>query len=228
MVNILKSQHAASIRTMALRTLAACSTRQGIVAGASHFTQLWTRDACFAIWGSLTVRDYDSVRIVLERITDSIDDNGRVPLRIGNKDMTLPFLRAWYYKKIMRKEPYWFRQSISMNDDIVYEDDKQGAYSVDSASLLIIAWALAKMMLPKDEYSRIHGSARMESLERAFSYYERDCRFGLIYQHPYSDWADSIKRKGYVGYSNMLYYAAAKSLSIIIIKKKDYYSKLCS
>jgi glycogen debranching enzyme len=224
MAAIPKNQESARIRTIALRTLAACSTKTGIVAGASHFSQVWTRDSCFGLWGSLTVKDYDTAKATLISLTDAIDENGRVPLRIGNMNMTMPFLRSWYNRKLRRRNADWLKNAIKQDSCPVFHDDKKKAHALDSASLLIMGWAIAKSIMGEKEYEKIATKSRINSLGKAFEYYKRYEQFGLLYQYPYADWADSIKRKGYSSYVNMLYYAAARSMATIVEGKEQYYN----
>ncbi|MFT4309311.1 MAG: amylo-alpha-1,6-glucosidase [Candidatus Woesearchaeota archaeon] len=221
----LDDDRTARIKTMAIRTLNACTTPIGIVAGASHFSQVWTRDACFALWGSLTLNDYDTVRISLEHITDMVDDIGRVPLRIGTGSMTYSFLRAWYYKKLLKKDGSWFKENITIKHGALYHDDKKRAYALDSGLLLIIGWALAKEMMPSKEYEIMATEKRISFLEKLYEHYRNYENYGLLYQYPYGDWADSIRRIGYSSYVNSLYYAATKGLSKIIPEKKEHYDE---
>ena len=64
----------------------------GIYAGETHFSDLWTRDCCFAGLGSLKCGDVEPVKSSLETLMAHMNESGLVPLRVGQKHFLLKYL----------------------------------------------------------------------------------------------------------------------------------------
>lgn len=77
-----------------------------------------------------------------------------------------------------------------------YEDAKTGDCPTDSCFQFII--------MAIDIYP--------EHCKKAWAFMQRFVRDGLIYEHGLGTWQDTIKHRGYVAYTNILYYQATKLL----------------
>lgn len=202
------------VAQIALRTLRACETSDSVVAGRRHFVQHWLRDACFAHWGHLALDEHERVERALAYFTSGIDGEGRVPLRYGNPNMFWPALADLLsgFRRYDARDPERSPR---------YGDDKRDSEAIDSTPLLVLLaglHALSGGEVPSGAY---------DSMERAMRRLETRERFGLLWQTPYADWCDSIKRRGYVTYTNALYYGALRSMSLLApdAKRKDAYAE---
>ncbi|MEK6898377.1 MAG: amylo-alpha-1,6-glucosidase [Nanoarchaeota archaeon] len=172
----------------------------GILAGTTHFNDLWARDAMFASLGVLELGDFGIVKKSLISLLDNQRDDGLFPNRIGI-NIILKFL--WFGKKMQKK--------VSYLDDIGHSEVK------DTNSLVIII---------ANEYVKKSGDADFakkyfEKLKKAVKYYGDD----LVEETPYANWADTIPKKGKVLYTNVLYWKAIVSLGELakkIRRKKEW------
>lgn len=187
----------------ALDTLRACETTHATVAGRRHFHQTWIRDSSFAAWGHLALGEHERAGSFVSLVESHVTGDGRLPLRFGDPFMAGPALRdlvsgfTRFEARDPRLEPRW-------------GDDKQNTVIVDSNPLFVLTAGLLELCRGTKP-TRV----RLDAMERAFAYSESRCRFGLIWQEPYADWCDSIKRRGYVTYTNALHYGAARVLALL-------------
>ena len=107
---------------IALAYLRARYTDRGIVAGSTHFSDIWVRDSIYASFGALSVGDYDIVKNNLKTLLDYKSDTSQIPLRVGEKHFMKKFLFG-----ISSKTP-----------QARFIDDKNVSVVVDSNSLFII------------------------------------------------------------------------------------------
>jgi hypothetical protein len=187
----------------ALRTLRACEGKDGVVAGRRHFHQYWIRDACFASWGHLVLAEYDRVERLVTLFADQMASDGRLPLRFGSPWMPAPSIADTLsrYTRYVADDP----EPVAR-----WGDDKRNTLIVDSNPLFILTAGLLELSRGTRPDMK-----RFAMLECAFAHSESHCRFGLIWQEPYADWCDSIKRRGYVTYTNALHYGAARVLALL-------------
>jgi glycogen debranching enzyme len=190
---------------MALRTLRKRYTKIGIIAGKTHFSDIWLRDSCFASLGALSVGDTDIVKTNLETILTFIKEDGQIPLRIGQKYMLLNFL------------------GIKGQPKARFVEDKGFSIPVDSNSLFII---IAQMYITKTKdiaFAKKHFIKLKSAINWNFSMDEDNDL--LIEEGPYANWADSLRKRGKVLYTNILHYAALTSFAVIaktINQKEDH------
>ncbi len=95
------------------------ATAHGFVAGATHFRDVWARDALFACWGALRAGMYDEVRRTLQTLGQQVR-NGQVPLRYGRQSMRCVFL------------------GLPTTIGPVYHNDKTNHAALDPNSLFLI------------------------------------------------------------------------------------------
>ena len=185
---------------LALDTLRACEGEHSVVAGRRHFVQYWLRDSCFAHWGHLALSEHDVVEKAVRLFTDGVNGGGHVPLRYGDKSMFIPLARDVLtgFKGFRMNEPHHIAR---------YGDDKGWAEVIDSTPLLVVLAGL----------NALSGGVVVdyEALDRAMKKHANRERFGLLIQRPYADWCDSVKRRGYVTYTNAIYYAALRTMSLL-------------
>ena len=76
---------------MALETLRDRYCERGILASVGHFSDVWTRDSCFATFGSLAVGDTDIAKTNLNTLAKYMKPDGQLPLRVGSKSFLLKY-----------------------------------------------------------------------------------------------------------------------------------------
>lgn len=179
---------------IATETLRERYTDVGICAGASHFNDLWIRDCCYASWGALELGDYHIVKQSLETILNYTATNGQVPVRIGQPIFLLKFLF-----NINPKYP-----------KARYKDDKGVSFPIDSHLLTII---LMGQYIEKTQDLTFLGT-HIKTVNQIFSWCltQTDAETRLIHEGYYAGWADSLKRQGWVSYSNVLWAAAIQTM----------------
>lgn len=218
------------IKNISKKTLKACYSEKGIFAGLKHFNQYWVRDSMFSSLGALAINDENIVERNLTLFHNTITDFGSLPLRIGDKNFSgkyvLLFIKRLlnnFTKKLFSKK--FFSLKTKFKFEKVFYDDKNKSKIVDSNSLFILLNIIYNFYM-KEKYNKYYlDEKKIKNLELAFKYQKEELtKFGLIYQTEYSDWADSIAKKGYGIFANALYYASAKSFEYLFSQKK-YYDK---
>lgn len=197
---------------IAKRDLRACYAEQGIYAGLKHFTDYWARDSLFACFGSLELGDYDIVKKTLNLFIKYQHKNGQIPLRVGD------YFIAW---KIFGFKP---KTKIRAR----YDQDKFFSHPTDQNSLFIIVFE--KYIRKTKDYKFLRNN--INSLRKAIQWNlsnDKDKDY-LMEDKNYSTWADSLKKKGKVLYTNVLHCEALKRYSnlckILKIKEATQYADL--
>ncbi|MEM2121475.1 MAG: GH116 family glycosyl hydrolase [Candidatus Woesearchaeota archaeon] len=202
-----------------------CYEEHGIIAGRQHFSDYWARDSFFASFGSLELKDYEIVRKNLELFLNYQKQDGQIPLRvsIGQHVLTKLFCDAF---KINKKTKNKRLNAIYYNDkDIIFKKAK----STDPNALFIII-TLQYYKKTKDKNFLLEN---YDKIKKSIDWYEsyKDKDFGFVKEENYCSWADSIKKNGFVLYTNTLYYKALIDFSKINrilnrkIEAKEYYKK---
>lgn len=170
----------------ALTTLRHRYSSLGILAGANHFSDLWARDFCFASWGALSVGDTTVVTQGLDTLMGFMTPDGQIPLRVG--------------------QPIFLLKYIGINANPPrprYIDDKGFSVSVDNNSLAVgLCHAYVShthdMAFLSRSFDTIYRMALWNDTQ------DRDGD-GLMEEGPYAGWADSLKKRGKVYYTNVLH-----------------------
>lgn len=164
----------------------------GILAGSTHFSDVWARDALFASWGALHTGLFAPVHTTLETLTRYQKD-GQIPLRVGTKHIVLALLG-----KTGEQGP-------------VYTNDKTQDPALDPNTLYIITlYRYAIKQHP--HYARQRESNVREALAWLATHEENN----LLRERPYASWDDAIKKKGASIYNNSLYYGALIAAAILL------------
>jgi len=181
---------------LALKTLKDQYTNDGIFAGKSHFSDIWLRDSCFASFGSLTVGDKDIVKTNIKTVLSHLHENGQVPLRVGQKWILLKFLG--FDAKIPQPR---------------FMEDKGVSTPTDGNSLLIIV--AQKYFEQSDD--RTFFTENFETFKKIMDWnFTQDFNNDLLMEEgPFAGWADSLKKKGTVLYTNVLHFSALQAFSRI-------------
>ncbi|RAP33503.1 hypothetical protein DID77_02965 [Candidatus Marinamargulisbacteria bacterium SCGC AG-439-L15] len=191
-------------RALAKETVRASYSEIGILAGSTHFSDLWVRDCCYASFGSLAIGDLDIVKKSLETMLEYTLPSGQVPLRIGDKHFLLKYIGLTH-------------KTVGLRPLGVYKEDKpfSGSLPMDSNPLCIIMAARYGLGTGDVSFLESHFETLKKSMDWCFSFCNEAY---LIEEGCYAGWADSLKKKGCVLYTNVLFYESLKSF-LAIIKK---------
>jgi glycogen debranching enzyme len=198
---------------IALSSLRSCYSKEGIFAGLHQFSDCWARDSLFSSWGALAIGDYAIVRKNLSLFLRNQHRNGQIPLRVGDYFIALKVLGIN------------LRQSLKPR----YSQDKYFSYPTDQNSLLIIT-CLEYLKTTKDKAFILENYDRLKKALRWNLRQDKDNDL-LMEEGFYASWADSLRKKGKVLYTNVLFFQALASLSALsarLGRKQDslYYSSL--
>lgn len=173
---------------IAVNCLRSDYSKLGILAGSNQFSDVWTRDACFACFGALELKDYDIVKQTLATVLKYQRRDGLLPFRVGDYNILLKLFGIKLKKKPRPR----------------YVDDKRSSEVKDSNSLIII---LANKYVKKSK-DLDFAKKYYNKLRKALDYYKKD----LIYELPYGNWCDSVPKKGKVLYTNVLFWKSITAL----------------
>ncbi len=184
--------------------LRACYSKEGIFAGLHHFKDYWARDSFFASYGSLVKEDYDIVRQNLKLFLRNINAEGQIPLRIGKNSLGIVF--SFYGFNLGKRKA-------------VYKTDKSHKKTVDQNSLFIIS-LYEYMKATKDKKFLANNIEKVEKVMKWNFLNDKDKDL-LIEENEYCNWADSIKKKGKVLYTNVCHCHALYCISKVYEKSGD-------
>lgn len=182
--------------SIALNNLRDRYSQRGIEAGQSHFSDVWARDSFFASFGSLSIGDFNVVKLNIDTKLRFMKEDGQIPLRVGQKNMLLKFLGIYSKKTEAR-----------------FIEDKGISIPSDSNSLFMIV---------ANDYLQASGDnafilSHFDKIEKAmeWNFTRDDDGDELMEEGHYAGWADSLKKRGKVFYTNVLHYKAITSFAEI-------------
>ncbi len=178
------------------KVLQSAYNSDGIKAGQTHFSDVWVRDSCFAGWGAIELNDFKIIEDFLTTTLNNMNSKGQCPLRVGQKYFMLKYL------------------GLKGPQGPTYIEDKYVSIPMDSNSLtIILCW---KYFQQSNNDTFVLNA--YNKLKYAVLWYKNHKDNNLIVEGNYAGWADSIKKKGHVLYTNVLYYQALLSMSKIAEK----------
>ena len=112
---------------IAMDSLRSRYSENGILAGSTHFADIWARDCCLAAYGALSLEDHEIVRRSIKVLLNNMNSEGQVPLRVGQKYFLLRFLHLHHI--------------VPIKEGPVFMEDKYVSIPKDSNSLALIVLA---------------------------------------------------------------------------------------
>jgi GH15 family glucan-1,4-alpha-glucosidase len=170
-------------------------------AGYRNFRESWARDFGFATYGLLALEQYDTVRDTLEAYFWHQADDGRLPVKLHSIDVVTRFFHSFFE----REQPI---QQMLRPKFIT----GHGTSSLDGQALLVIASQNYAREAKDSEFLRRHWS-QLKLATQWLQRYRKEPDDPLLAQFAFSDWADSIARRGRVHYTNVVYWKALKSMA---------------
>lgn len=171
-----------------------------LCAGIRNFREPWARDFGFATYGLMEIGEDEVVREGLEVFLIYQRPDGQFPVKVHSTSIVDRYLHSFFRREQPITAPIKPKYVTAHN-----------TISLDGNGLLVIA-ALHYVEGSGDhDFGRRHWPA----LKRAVAWMESHAVLsnGLLRQGPYSDWADSIARRGRIFYTNVIYWKALHELA---------------
>ena len=194
---------------IAVKSLRGSYREKGIYAGKHHFNDYWARDSFFASLGCLELKDFAVVKKNLGLFLKFQGRDGQIPLRVGCSRLEL-VLKVF---------------GIKVKGGVLprYSQDKGFNKPTDQNSLLIISF-----------YSYVKETNDLDFLEENLVKLEKCIEWNqkqdidndlLMEEGEYASWADNIRKKGKVLYTNVCHCHALFCLSEVFGIKGDRKNK---
>lgn len=187
---------------IALRSLRECHSDHGIIAGKRKFDDYWARDAFFAILGSLSVDDQAIVRSTLNLFLNHQNKQGQLPRRIDRTYVTLKYAGIKIKRKSLQPR---YTNSLFLSK------------TLDQNSLFIISLLYYIKKTRDFEYLDRNFNKIKAVMDWNFLHYKGD----LIHEGLFANWEDTIIKKGFTLYTNVLHYGALQAF-IELCKLENY------
>lgn len=173
---------------------------QVLCAGWRNFREPWARDFGFASFGLIEMNEIRTLKETLGLFFHYQKPNGQFPVKIHSTDL----VTRYFYSLLDRQQP------ISSPLRPKYKTAHR-TVSYDGNALLVIA-ALNYICHYQDA---AFAGQYWQQIKQAFYWLEEKAKddTGLLFQGAYTDWADSVIRKGHIHYTNVLYWKAAEDLA---------------
>lgn len=181
-----------------VRRVSPTQTATVLCAGFRHFREPWARDFGFASYGLIAQGYADVVRDGVRLFFRHQKSTGQLPLKLHSTVLLERYLHS-LFSRVQPADADLVPRFITAH----------GTRSLDSTLLLVIAWGECAVRTRDESLAvDLHGQALL-----ALEWVERyKGPLGLIHQGPFSDWSDSIARRGAVLYTNVLWWKAIRCL----------------
>jgi GH15 family glucan-1,4-alpha-glucosidase len=171
-------------------------------AGYRNFRESWARDFGFAAYGLLALEQYDIVRQTLEAFFWYQNPDGQLPVKLHSMD----FVTRYFHSFLGRE------QSTEGTLRAKYISG-HGAPSLDGQAMLVISALTYARRTKNIEFLKGYWAPLVLAL-RWLEDHTVDPETHLLYQQSFADWADSVARRGYVHYTNVVYWKALCEMAL--------------
>lgn len=178
-----------------------------LAAGQNQFRTLWTRDFCHAVRGLLVLREFRVVQDHLSFLLTNLRADGLVARVLDNRLVQLRVTYQTLRHFVPELKPMELKAPLK--PQFV---DEHGSAAIDSNLLVLLAALQLKKQAPEGELWWQEHEAK---LRQVWAWYEKKTVDGLIRQSAFSDWQDSVERKGATFLTNLFYFEAAAGLRSI-------------
>ncbi len=170
-----------------------------IVAGATQYRSLWAWDFAFSSFGAIQIGESQAVRDSLAIFYDNQKDDDLLP-------------------RILDHHRLEFRVPLGMIGIILdFKEPLVAQYKTENGVVSFIpnammGWTASRYILETQD--RVFAQKYFARAEKAIQWLDPNLENDLICkQEPFSDWEDSVKRIGYVSFTNVLYAYSLEGLS---------------
>jgi glycogen debranching enzyme len=187
-------------------------------AGYRNFRESWARDFGFATYGLLALEQFGTVKDTLEAYLWHQRDDGRFPVKLHSIDAVTRYLHSFFQREQPVRE--MLRPKFITG---------HGTASLDGQALLVIAAQNYARKAQDANFLLLHWSQLKVAIQW-LQIHRKEPGDALLYQSAYSDWADSVSRRGRVLYTNVVYWKALKAMteaaqSLNINQQAEFYSE---
>ena len=184
-----------------VRRLKSEQYKEVLHAGYRNFRESWARDFGFASYGLLALGQYDTVRQTLEAFFWHQTAVGQLPVKLHSLD----FVTRYFHSFLGREQS---TEGVLRPKYI----SAHGAPSLDGQALLVISALTYARETKNLEFVKVHWGTLVAAMR-----WLEDHKAGpdgtLLYQKAFADWADSVARRGYVHYTNVVYWKALTEMA---------------
>lgn len=170
-------------------------------AGYRNFRESWARDFGFASLGLLALEQYDTVRQTLEAFFAYQTSKGQLPVKLHSMD----FVTRYFHSFLGREQS---TEGVLRPKYI----SAHGAPSLDGQALLVISALVYAQKTKNMEFTRTYWGALVTAMRWLEGHRSRSGE-ELLHQQSFADWADSVARRGYVHYTNVVYWKALSEMA---------------
>jgi GH15 family glucan-1,4-alpha-glucosidase len=193
-------------------------SKEVLNAGYRNFRESWARDFGFATYGLLVLEQFQTVKDTLDAFFWHQRDTGQFPVKLHTIDVVTRF----FYSFFEREQPL----ELMLKPKFV---SGHGTASLDGQAMLIIAAKNYAREAEDLDFLQRHWS-QLKLATQWLQLHRRKPDEALLYQYAYSDWADSIARRGRVLYTNVVYWKALRAMSeaaasLRIKQQAEYYAE---
>lgn len=176
-------------------------SKEILIAGYRNFRESWARDFAFATYALLALRQFDTVKDTLEAYLWHQSDDGQFPVKLHSMRVVTRFFHSFFERE----------QPIQQMLKPKYVTG-HGTASLDGQALLVIAAQNYAEEAQDTEFLRQHWSQFKLAIQW-LQIHRKEPGDALLYQFSYSDWADSIARRGRILYTNVVYWKALTAMA---------------
>jgi glycogen debranching enzyme len=170
-------------------------------AGYRNFRECWARDFGFASYGLIAVNNFKVVKDTLESFFWHQTPDGQLPIKLYSMNVMTRFLHSLLGRE-QSTERILRPKYISGH----------GTPSLDGQALLVIA----ALHYANETEDHTFLQKNWDQLIRSMQWlqnHRRDSNGILLKQNAYSDWVDSVARRGCVLYTNVVYWKALTEMA---------------
>ena len=183
------------------RILAEGQEKLVLCAGPRNFREPWARDFGFASFGLAELEQFQAIKETLELFLIHQRPSGQFPVKVHSTNILDRYLHSLFSREQPTSAPLKPKYITAHN-----------TISLDGNALLVIAALNYVTQSGDTAFLHYHWPA----LKQAIVWLEAHAKEKdhLLFQSPFSDWADSIARRGRVLYTNVIYWKALHELAL--------------
>lgn len=171
-------------------------------AGYRNFRESWARDFGFASYGLLALEQYDVVRQTLEAFFWYQTPTGQLPVKLHSMD----FVTRYFHSFLGREQS----TEGTLRPKYI---SAHGAPSLDGQGLLMISAITYARKTKNIDFLKGYWTPLVSALNWLEAH-KRNPDDILLHQQSFADWADSVARRGYVHYTNVVYWKALSEMAL--------------
>jgi len=170
-------------------------------AGYRNFRESWARDFGFASYGLLALEQFDTVRQTLEAFFGYQNSNGQLPVKLHSLDFVTRYFHSFFGRE-QSTEGTLRAKYISAH----------GAPSLDGQAMLVVSALNYAKRTKNTEFLRTYWGSLVTAM-RWLENHRIRAHQELLHQQSFADWADSVARRGFVHYTNVIYWKALAEMA---------------